>query len=177
MRIIPNIIIVMALTACATQPMPPEQINIHLLSVKDAMVKDVGFAPELNFEQDGHIIRFEADQNIGLESFADKNLSLTLHYYQCTPDTGIEYLDTHNREYLPSASSVAARTQITADGKRLYESRVSAGHLSQISLPICAKFIAFDKQSKGKFSYPVFMSNEIKLEALGARDISFITRQ
>ena len=167
--IIPVMMITFLLAACATQTAPSERINIVLLSVETAKVKDDLFAQGLNFEQakqDGHIIRFEADQNIGLESFTDNDLSLTLHYYQCMPDTGIEYIDTHNRDYLPSASSVVARMQPGPAGKRIYESRVPAGRLSQISRPICAKFVAFDKQSKGKFSYPVFISNEIKLEAL-----------
>jgi len=173
--IIPEMMIAFLLAACATQTASSERINIVLLSVETAKIKDDLFAPELNFEQtkqDGHIIRFEADQNMGLESFTDKNLSFILHYYQCTPDTGMEYLDTHNREYLPSASSVVARMQLGPAGKRLYESRVPAGRLSQISRPICAKFVAFDKQSKGKFSYPVFISNEIKLEALDFGGIS-----
>jgi len=167
--IIPLVMTVFLLTSCATQTAPSKRINIALLSVETAKVKDNLFAQGLNFEQakqDGHIIRFEADENMGFESVTDNDLSLTLHYYQCMPDTGIEYIDTHNRDYLPSTSSVVARMQPGPAGKRIYESRVPARNLSLNSLPICAKFFAHNKQSKDRFSYPVVISNEIQLEAL-----------
>ena len=175
--ILPIAITALMSGACATQTVPPEHLDITLQSVEPAKIEDFWRVQDPDFAQaelDGHIIRFEMGQNMRLGSFVDTDLSLSLHYFQCVPDTGNEYVDTHNRDYLPHASSVVSRAEYGSDKNFQYESTVLAVTLSQVPSPICAKFIGFNKKSNRKFSVPVFTSNDIKLDALGDSEIPSI---